>query len=110
MKYACLIYDDEANLVAPGTPEFEAVMAGHMGFSAAAGERIQGGEALEATSTATTVTVREGETVTTDGPFAETKEQLGGECDNLDEAIALAAQIPEAASGRVEVRPCMDFG
>ncbi len=72
-----------------------------------------GGEALQPTSTATTVRVRDGKTLTTDGPFAETKEQLGGfymvKADNLDEAIAWAAKIPGAKNGSIEVRPVMEF-
>jgi hypothetical protein len=70
-------------------------------------------EALEATKTATTVRVRDGKRVSTDGPFAETKEQLGGyyivECKNLDEAIEWAAKCPGAKWGSVEVRPVIDF-
>ena len=72
------------------------------------------GEALEPTNQATTVRVREGQTLTTDGPFAETKEQLGGffmiEAANLDDAIAAAARIPGARHGSIEVRPIVDFG
>ena len=71
------------------------------------------GEALHPTSTATTVRVRDGRTLTTDGPFAETKEQLGGyylvDCKNLDEAIQWAAKIPHASISSVEVRPVVDF-
>jgi hypothetical protein len=71
------------------------------------------GDALQPVETATTVTVRNGKTQTMDGPFAETKEQLGGyyllDCENLDEALNYAAMIPDAASGRVEVRPLMMF-
>jgi hypothetical protein len=74
----------------------------------------RGGEALQPTSTATTVRVRDGKTVTTDGPFAETKEQLGGyylfECKDLDEAIQWAAKIPGAKFGSIEVRPIWEFG
>lgn len=114
MKYACLIYSDETTGAQPGSPEFETVMAGYMAFGETAGERILAGEPLEPTSAATTVTVRDGKTTTTDGPFAETKEQLGGfyilECGDLDEAISLAAMIPGAAHGRVEVRPVPNFG
>ena len=83
-------------------------------------EELQGagamlaGEALQPTTTATTVQVRNGRTLTTDGPFAETKEQLGGffmiEAKDLDEAIAWAAKIPSATSGSIEVRPIMEFG
>ena len=71
------------------------------------------GDALMPTNTATTVRVRNGKTLTTDGPFAETKEQLGGyylmNCKNLDEAIALAARIPAASDGSIEIRPLMEF-
>ena len=90
-------------------------MAGYMAF----GEEITtngsfvAGEALQPTSTATTVRVRDGETGSTDGPFAETKEVLGGfyivNVDNLDDAIATAAKIPGAATGAVEVRPILVF-
>jgi hypothetical protein len=77
------------------------------------GARIAG-EALHPPATATTVRVRGGKTVTTDGPFAETKEQLGGyyvvEAKDLDEAIELAAQIPNASDGSIEIRPIMVFG
>jgi hypothetical protein len=74
---------------------------------------ILGGEGLEPTSSATTVRVRDGERVLSDGPFAETKEQLGGfyllECASLDEAIDWAAKIPGASTGSVEVRPVMNY-
>jgi hypothetical protein len=73
---------------------------------------MKGGEALQPTATATTVRVREGDTLTTDGPFAETKDQLGGfylvDCKDLDEAIEVAARIPDARRGSIEVRPIMD--
>jgi len=114
MKYACLLYADESQDIDPTSPEFPALMAEYMAFDEVAGERIIAGEPLEPTASATTVHVRDGQITTTDGPFAETKEQLGGfyvvECADLDEAIALAAQIPAAKTGRVEVRPCPDFG
>jgi hypothetical protein len=74
---------------------------------------LLGGEGLQPTSTATTVRVRDGEALTTDGPFAETREQLGGyyllDCKDLDDAISWAAKIPGAADGSVEVRPVMDY-
>jgi len=74
---------------------------------------MRAGEALHPTSAATTVRVQNGKTVTTHGPFAETKEQLGGfymiDCKNLDEAIAWAAKCPGARAGSIEVRPVMDF-
>jgi hypothetical protein len=72
-----------------------------------------GGEALHPTSTATTVRLRDGKLTTTDGPFAETKEQLGGyyllECKDLDEAIQWAARIPHSRIGSIEIRPVVDF-
>jgi hypothetical protein len=74
---------------------------------------MRGGEALQLSDTATTVRVREGETLLSDGPFAETHEQLGGfymiECDTVDEAIGAAKRIPGALNGSVEVRPIMEF-
>ena len=118
-RYAALIY--EAEPTASLSPEeWSKVMAeyGRFGELAGAAGVIVGGEALQPTSTATTVHVRGGarggEVVTMDGPFAETKEALGGfyllECADLDEALRWAAQIPGAWSGRVEVRPVIDFG
>jgi hypothetical protein len=72
-----------------------------------------GGEGLQPVATATTVRVRDGERMLTDGPYAETKEQLGGyyllECKDLDDALNWAARIPEAKSGAIEVRPVMDY-
>ena len=73
----------------------------------------RGGDALQPTPTATTVRVRDGKTLTTDGPFAETKEQLGGfyliECDNLDQAIEAAAKLPSTPMGSSEIRPIQEF-
>ena len=111
MKYAMLIYHDEAANAqmseAEQAAEYEAYMA--FGEEARRREAMAGGEALHPTTAATTVRVRDGQVLTTDGPFAETKEQLGGfyllDCDNLDEAIELAAKIPGAAIGSVEIRP-----
>lgn len=116
--YAALIYGPEGNV--PDTPEAIAqVMADYNAFGEKAGAAgvMAGGEALEDTSTATTVHVeggKGGKVVHTDGPFAETKEVLGGfyllNCADLDEALGWAAQIPGTWSGgRVEVRPCVDF-
>ena len=77
------------------------------------GERARASGALQPISTATTVRVRDGKTQTTDGPFAETKEQLGGyyllNCKDLDEAIEYAAKIPSAVHGTIEIRPIMKF-
>jgi hypothetical protein len=118
-RYAALIYGPEAT--GDESPETWAkIMAEYNDFGAtagAAGVISGGGEALEPTAMATTVHVKGGakggEVVTTDGPFAETKEVLGGfyllDCANLDEALHWAAQIPGAWHGRVEVRPCVDF-
>ncbi len=116
MKYACLIYSDENQNVRPDSPDFAEVMVAYTKFnddSTAAGVSL-GGEALEPTSTATSVRVRDGEVITTDGPFAETKEHLGGfyllECENLDQALDWAARIPGARYGTIEVRPVSSFG
>lgn len=115
MRYLLLIYGDEA-VWAEATPsEMEATMAAHGAFSAEVGAEgiLRGGEALQPTATATTVRVRDGETMLTDGPFAEAREQLGGfylvECDTLDQAIGAARRVPEALYGAVEVRPLMEF-
>ena len=95
--------------------DIAAVMEAHNAFGEAAGKAgvLLGGEALQLSNTATVVQVRDGERMLTDGPFAETKEQLGGyyvlQCKDLDEALTWAAQIPEAKSGKVEVRPIMEF-
>src|SRR5690348_11357189 len=100
MQYLLLIYTNEVEDASATKEEQDAVMAGYYAFGEAAKEQIASGEALMPTSTATTVRVRQGETLITDGPFAETTEQLGGyylvNCANLDEAIALAAKIPGA--------------
>jgi hypothetical protein len=119
MKYACLIYADERDPKIspdPQSAEFGPIMEGYMQFgqeTAAAGVYV-GGDALERTSSATSVQVRNGEVITTDGPFAETKEQLGGfyilDCESLDQAISWAAKIPHAATGTIEVRPVPEFG
>jgi hypothetical protein len=117
-RYAALIYEAEPTSP-PSAEEWGKVMGEYMAFGEVAGAAgvIGGGEALQPTATATTVHVaggaKGGEVVTTDGPFAETKEALGGfyllDCADLDEAIRWASQIPGAWYGRVEVRPCIDF-
>ena len=116
MKYLMMIYTDEA-ADAKATPEqMNATMGAYYAFTNDVKEKkvYVGGEALHPTSSATTVQVRDGKTLTTDGPFAETKEQLGGyyllDCKDLDEAIAYAAKIPGALYGSIEVRPIMVFG
>ncbi len=115
MKYMCLIHADESRLPKAGSTEMGKLMEGYMAFTKDIQEKkvMVAGDPLEPTATATTVRVRDGKTETTDGPFAETKEQLGGyyiiECKDLDEAIAYAARIPTAAFGSIEVRPIMVF-
>lgn len=113
MQYALLIYTEESRDSQATQQEQEAVMAAYNAFGAEFKDKILGGEALVTTSAATTVRAREGKTLTTDGPFAETKEQLGGfylvKAENLDEAIQIAAKIPGAQYGSIEVRPVMEF-
>ncbi|MGE0227179.1 MAG: YciI family protein [Dehalococcoidia bacterium] len=114
MKYMLLIYSVETNREADH-PDQNALMAEYMAY----GEMLRrdghfvAGDALQPTMTATTVRVRDGATATSDGPFAETKEQLGGyylvEASDLDEAIKLAGQIPDARNGSIEIRPLMQF-
>jgi hypothetical protein len=111
MKYACLVYLEESQISKLSQGEWDALNSECMAFGdvrVGAVERL-GGEALEPTHTATTVRVRGGKVMTTDGPFAETKEQLAGfyaiEAKDLDEAIAFASRIPPARYGTIEVRP-----
>jgi hypothetical protein len=103
-----LIYGDEARWESLGEEERQAVYARYRSFGENAGAKVLDGAELAPTRSATTVRVRDGETVVTDGPFAETKEALGGfyllECATLDEATELAAQIPGAATGSIELR------
>ena len=110
MRYLILIYENEANM--PTDPaEFQKWMEYTERLKASG--CYLGGEALQPTSTATTVRKSGGKVLTTDGPFAETREQLGGfymvECKDLDEALKWAADIPSVGRGPVEVRPIMDF-
>jgi hypothetical protein len=115
MQYAMLIYADEATEPKPGTKEFDDYMASYFSLSDTVKKNgmFQAGSALQPVATATTVRVRDGRVATTDGPFAETKEQLGGlyvlECKDLDEALEYAAKIPTANHGSIEVRPIMNF-
>jgi hypothetical protein len=115
MKYLLLLYGDESQW-ADATPEdIQRDMESYGAFSEEVNQAgaFVAGEGLEATNAATTVRVRDGETVLTDGPFAETREQLGGfyllECRDLDEAVRWASKIPSALNGSVEVRPVMDY-
>jgi hypothetical protein len=111
MKYLCLVYYREADIEQLSPQQWRALNAECLAYGEAithSGHRL-GGEALHPTSAATTVRVRNGALATTDGPFAETKEQLAGfyfiEAADLPEAIQLAARIPPARFGSVEVRP-----
>ena len=111
MRYLALIYGDEKAPEVPGVSDEETVMKEYFAFGDEAGAAgvLQGGEALQPTSTATTVRVENGQTLTTDGPFAETKEQLGGyyvlDLPDIDAAIEIAGLVPWATEGTVEIRP-----
>ncbi len=111
MRYALLICTDESAEAAVSPDEAAAMHAEYMAFGGAMTERgvLTGGERLYPTTDATTVRVRDGEVLTSDGPFAETKEQMGGfylvDCKDLDEAIEIASKIPGARHGSIEVRP-----
>lgn len=112
MRYALLIYIEPSETTAEQEAE---IMQAYNAFTRDAVEAdvMRGGEALEDANTATTVRVRNGQTVVTDGPFAETKEEFGGyyliEAANLDEAIKWAARIPGAMRGSIEVRPVWEI-
>ncbi len=115
MKYLCLIYDDEKKMSTMSKAEGDAFMGEYMVFTEAirkSGHYVAG-DALQPVHTATTVRVRSGKLSTTDGPFAETKEQLGGyyliEARDLNDAIQVASRIPSAKTGSVEVRPIQVF-
>ena len=115
MRYLCLIYEDEKWWDKATPADMEKGMADYNAFT----ENIKkngnyiGGEALQPTKTATSVTVRNGKVSTTDGPYVETKEQLGGyyliKAKDLNEAVQVASRIPGAQHGTVEVRPVMEF-
>ena len=114
MKYMLTIFTDEAGMTEATPDQIKETMAAYGAFGQAvedAGVYVTG-EGLQPTATATTVRVRDGERLLTDGPFAETKEQLGGfyllECNDLDEALGWAKQVP-LSGGAVEVRPVMDY-
>ena len=115
MQYLLLIYDNEAEMLANRTGSGEVMMKEYRDFtdSILKSGNMKAGDALQPTSTATCVRIRNGKTLTTDGPFAETKEQLGGyyliEAKDLDEATKIAARVPSAKSGTIEVRPVRVF-
>ena len=115
MQYLCLIYDDEKAWQKMSQAESGAIMGEFHAYTESikkSGNYV-GGNALQPTHTATTVRVRQGKLATTDGPFAETKEQLGGyylvEARDLNEAIQVASRIPSARLGCIEVRPVMEI-
>ena len=115
MRYLCLIYDEEQKIAGMSKSESDAFMGEYFEFTGSirkSGHHL-GGEALQPVATATTVRVRNGKVSTTDGPFAETKEQLGGyyliDARDLNDAIQVASRIPSARLGSVEIRPIMEF-
>jgi hypothetical protein len=115
MQYLLLIYETEKATSAMSEADRTQMGADYITFTKEiiASGHFKGGDALQPIHTATTVRVREGKTSTTDGPFAETREQLGGyyliEAKDLDEANQIAARIPSAKWGSIEVRPVMNF-
>lgn len=115
-QYLCLIYSNEAEVEQHSPEQKQAVWGAYMDFtkSIVASGNFVAGDALQPVATATSVRIRNGETLITDGPFAETKEQLGGyyliNAANLDEAVKIAARIPTATHGTIEVRPIMTVG
>jgi hypothetical protein len=115
MRYLLLLYGDEAQWADASPEDIQRDMDAYAAF----GEEVTksgafvAGEGLEATNAATTLRIRDGETSLTDGPFAETREQLGGfyllECSDLDEAVKWASKIPAVFSGSIEIRPVMNY-
>jgi hypothetical protein len=110
MQYLLLIYENEGRFSRGFDPQ---ELQEYQAFGQQFAKAIQGGNALQPTNTAKTIRVRDGKTVMSDGPFAETKEQLGGfylvEAQDVNEAAAMAARIPGAQFGSIEVRPIMKF-
>jgi hypothetical protein len=115
VRYLLLIYNDERGWTDMSEDEQAAQLPRWSAYtdSLQSAGILRGGDALQPVASATTVRVRDGETQLTDGPFAETREQLGGyymvECDTLDQAIEAASRIPSVDRGSVEVRPIMEF-
>jgi hypothetical protein len=115
VKYLCLIYEEEKLWANLSKEQGETMMGEYFAFTDGIkkSNHYIGGEALQPTETATTVRVRHGKISTTDGPFAETKEQLGGyyliNAKDLNDAIQVAAKIPSARGGSIEIRPIMEF-
>jgi hypothetical protein len=115
VRYLCLIYDDESKWGTMPKEEGEAILGEYFAFTEGIKQsgHYVGGEALQPTQTATSVRVRNGKVSTTDGPFAETKEQLGGyyliNAKDLNDAIQVAAKIPSSRIGTIEIRPIQEF-
>ena len=115
MRYLMMICADESAIGSMSPEEGSAILAEYGQFSEEMAKRgvLQGGERLRPSTDATTVTVQDGEVLTADGPFVETKEQVGGyfvvDCKDLDEAIEVAAKIPAARHGSIEVRPIWEM-
>jgi hypothetical protein len=115
MRYLLMICTDEDSEFAVSPEEAAERLAAYGAWAEEMAKEgiLRGGERLRPTTDATTVRVRDGETLTSDGPFAETKEQVGGyflvECDNLDDAIEAAAKLPGARTGSIEVRPIWEM-
>jgi hypothetical protein len=115
MRYILMINSDEKWYASLPPDQLQGFMDEYVEFGKEMGERgiLQGGERLRPTTDATTVRVKDGDVLTTDGPFAETKEQIGGfyvvDCKDLDEAIEVASKIPAARHGSIEVRPIWEM-
>jgi len=113
MEYLLLIYEEEKRWAGMDKAAIDKEVGEYRAFGKAHAPAIKGGNALQPTPTAATVRVRKEKPLVTDGPFAETKEQLGGfylvEAKDRDEAVAIAAKIPGARFGSIEVRPIMKF-
>ena len=115
MQYLLLIYDREADWQGRVPQQDEAYMAEFRSFtrSIIASGEFKGGDALQSADTATSVRIRDGQVLLTDGPFAETREQLGGyyliEAKDMEEAIAIGARVPVSKVGSLEVRPIMQM-
>ncbi len=115
MQYALLIYEDEA-IYGPDKsgPAMHEIVAQHMAFNKELGDKRLGGSGLKDTASATTVRTRNGSKTVHDGPFAESKEQLGGfyiiEAPDLDAAIAIAKKVPVLQDGSIEIRPVLGPG
>jgi hypothetical protein len=112
MQFLLLLYDNEKRWTSQGNPDYGSELAEYRAFGREFAHSILGGHALQPTAAGRTVRVRNGAPLTTDGPFAETKEQLADylvETSTGDEAVAIAVKIPGARHGSIEVRPILIF-